>query len=43
MEYLGDQSMAHFDRLRQGLDDAGSPEFRGNGRDQAFIYTARDY
>lgn len=22
MEYLGDQSMAHFDRLRQGLDDA---------------------
>ncbi|MEW8690482.1 MAG: histidine--tRNA ligase [Candidatus Thiodiazotropha endolucinida] len=23
MEYLGDQSMAHFDRLRQGLDDAG--------------------
>jgi histidyl-tRNA synthetase len=23
MDYLGDQSMAHFDRLRQGLDDAG--------------------
>ncbi|MES9922664.1 MAG: histidine--tRNA ligase [Candidatus Thiodiazotropha endolucinida] len=23
MEYLGDQSMVHFDRLRQGLDDAG--------------------
>ncbi|MES9827036.1 MAG: histidine--tRNA ligase [Candidatus Thiodiazotropha sp.] len=23
MEHLGDQSMAHFDRLRQGLDDAG--------------------
>jgi histidyl-tRNA synthetase len=23
MEYLGDQSMAHFDRLRQGLEDTG--------------------
>ena len=23
MDYLGDQSLAHFDRLRQGLDDAG--------------------
>ncbi|MEW8029761.1 MAG: histidine--tRNA ligase [Candidatus Thiodiazotropha sp.] len=23
VEYLGDQSVAHFDRLRQGLDDAG--------------------
>ncbi|MEW8077829.1 MAG: histidine--tRNA ligase [Candidatus Thiodiazotropha endolucinida] len=31
MEYLGDQSMAHFDRLRQGLDDAGV-DYRLNPR-----------
>jgi histidyl-tRNA synthetase len=31
MEYLGDQSMAHFDRLRQGLDDAGI-DYRVNPR-----------
>jgi histidyl-tRNA synthetase len=31
MECLGDQSMAHFDRLRQGLDDAGV-EYRLNPR-----------
>ncbi|MEW8191702.1 MAG: histidine--tRNA ligase [Candidatus Thiodiazotropha endolucinida] len=31
MEYLGDQSMAHFDRLLQGLDDAGV-DYRLNPR-----------
>jgi histidyl-tRNA synthetase len=31
MDYLGDQSMAHFDRLRQGLDDAGV-DYRLNPR-----------